>query len=73
MTRCTLLIAAIALTSLSSVALAQEGRGRGACRADVEKLCAGVERGGGRILNCLAGQKDKLSDECRQMVESRGK
>jgi hypothetical protein len=67
------LIAAITLAFLSSVALAQEGGHRGACRADAEKLCAGVERGGGRIINCLAGQKDKLSDECRQMVESRGR
>jgi hypothetical protein len=46
---------------------------RGACRADAQKLCAGVEHGGGRILDCLAGQKDKLSDDCRKMVESRGK
>jgi hypothetical protein len=67
------LIAVITLAVLSSVAHAQEGGHRGACRADAEKLCAGVERGGGRIINCLAGQKDKLSDECRQMVESRGR
>lgn len=73
MTRCTLLVAAIALASLSTVAFAQEGGHRGACRADAEKLCAGVERGGGRIMNCLAGQKDKLSDECRKLVESRGR
>jgi hypothetical protein len=36
---------------------------------DVRKLCAGVERGGGHIRDCLASQKDKLSE----MVESRGK
>ncbi len=64
----------VTVTAFSSLALAQEeGRHRGACRADAERLCAGVERGGGRILNCLAGQKDKLSDDCRKMVESRGK
>jgi hypothetical protein len=66
----------IAVTAFSSLALApQEGRShnRGACRADAERLCAGVERGGGRIVDCLAGQKDKLSDDCRKMVESRGK
>ena len=62
-------------TAFSSLALAQEEghQNRGACRADAERLCAGVERGGGRIFNCLAGQKDKLSDDCRKMVESRGK
>ncbi len=64
----------ITVTAFSSFALAQdEGRHRDACRADAERLCAGVERGGGRILNCLAGQKDKLSDDCRKMLESRGK
>lgn len=68
------LIIIITVTAFSSLALAQEqGHHRGACRADAERLCAGVERGGGRILDCLAGQKDKLSDDCRKMVESRGK
>jgi hypothetical protein len=66
----------LTMTALSSAAFAQdEGRShnRGACRADAERLCAGVQHGGGRILECLAGQKDKLSADCRQMVESRGK
>jgi Cysteine rich repeat len=65
---------ATALAMVSSVALAQEStRPRGACREDIQKLCAGIERGGGRIRECLAGQKDKLSDECRTQVESRSK
>jgi hypothetical protein len=70
------LIATIALVSLSSAALAQDAdhsRNRGACRDDVQKLCAGVEHGGGHIRDCLAGQMDKLSDSCRKMVESRAK
>jgi hypothetical protein len=68
------LIATIALMSLSSAAFAQDAdrsRNRAACRDDVQKLCAGVERGGGRIRDCLAGQIDKLSDDCRKVVESR--
>jgi hypothetical protein len=57
-----------------ALAFAQEGGHHGgACRDDAAKLCAGVQRGGGHILDCLAGQKDKLSDDCRKMVESRGK
>jgi hypothetical protein len=68
------LISAVAFVSVSSAALAQDAQPhRGACRADAEKLCAGIEHGGGRILNCLAGQKDKLSDNCRKSVEARGK
>ena len=75
MVRHVTLIAAIVLASLTSATLAQDGdrsRNRGACRDDVRKLCAEVERGGGHIRDCLAGQKDKLSDDCRKMVESRG-
>jgi hypothetical protein len=68
------LISAIAFVSFSSAAFAQDAQPhRGACHADAEKLCAGIEHGGGRILNCLAGQKDKLSDDCRKSMEARGK
>jgi Cysteine rich repeat len=68
------LISAFACMSFASAAFAQDAQPhRGACRADAEKLCAGVEHGGGRILNCLAAQKDKLSDDCRKSVENRGK
>jgi hypothetical protein len=70
-------IALIAIVlSSTSVTLAQDASQRpqrGACRADAQRLCAGVERGGGRIIACLAGQKDKLSDDCRKVVESRGR
>jgi hypothetical protein len=74
MTRYIALIAVIAVTSCSA-SFAQDAQPprRGVCHTDAEKLCAGIEHGGGRILNCLAGQKDKLSDDCRKMVESRGK
>ena len=68
------LISAAVFVSFSSAAFAQDVQPhRGACRADAEKLCAGIEHGGGRILNCLAAQKEKLSDDCRKSVESRGK
>ena len=71
------LIAFTALVSLSSVAFAQDTDqprgGRGACREDVQKLCAGVERGGGKIRECLSSQMDKLSDGCKAMVEARAK
>ena len=70
------LIATIACVSLASAAFAQDAdrpHNRGACRDDVQKLCAGVEHGGGHIRDCLAGQIDKLSDSCRKVVESRTK
>jgi Cysteine rich repeat len=41
---------------------------RAACGADAKKLCAGVQPGGGRILQCLTQHKDEVSDGCKQAV-----
>jgi Cysteine rich repeat len=37
-----------------------------ACAGDAQKLCAGVQPGGGRIVACLKEHKDELSDQCKQ-------
>ena len=39
---------------------------RAACAEDAQKLCAGVQPGGGRIIACLKEHKDSLSDQCKQ-------
>jgi Cysteine rich repeat len=39
---------------------------RAACAEDAQKLCAGVQPGGGRIVACLKGHQDSLSDGCKQ-------
>jgi hypothetical protein len=39
---------------------------RAACADDAQKLCAGVQPGGGRIVACLKDHKDALSDRCKQ-------
>jgi Cysteine rich repeat len=41
---------------------------RAACGADAKKLCAGVQPGGGRIIQCLTQHKDEVSDGCKQAV-----
>jgi hypothetical protein len=41
---------------------------RAACDTDIQKLCAGVQPGGGRILACLKQHKDQVSDGCKQAV-----
>jgi hypothetical protein len=41
---------------------------RAACDTDIQKLCAGVQPGGGRILACLKQHKDQVSDSCKQAV-----
>ena len=42
---------------------------RAACEADVQKLCNGVQPGGGRILACLKQHKDEVSDGCKRAVQ----
>ena len=39
---------------------------RAACADDAQRLCTGVQPGGGRIVACLKEHKDALSDRCRQ-------
>ncbi len=41
---------------------------RAACDTDIQKLCPGVQPGGGRILTCLKQHKDQVSDVCKQAV-----
>lgn len=41
-----------------------------ACRADMQTLCADVERGGGRKLQCLAENRDKASAECQAAMQA---
>jgi Cysteine rich repeat len=41
---------------------------RAACETDVQKLCPGVQPGGGRILACLKEHKDQVSDGCKQAI-----
>src|ERR1700731_4404843 len=39
---------------------------RAACADDAQRLCAGVQLGGGRMVACLKEHKDQLSDKCKQ-------
>jgi len=43
---------------------------REACGADIQKLCAGIEPGGGRIMKCLMDKKDQASPGCQSVMSS---
>lgn len=65
---------AIALVvAFSGGASAQSTDPRGACKADYDKFCAGVAPGGGRVVACLNGKRDQLSDTCKAALDSRKK
>lgn len=38
------------------------------CRGDYDRLCAGVQPGGGRVIACLQNQADQLSAACGQAM-----
>lgn len=71
----TLSAAALLVTFASCGALAQ-GAGQGpvasACKAEIEKLCAGKQHGGGDVRACLEGKKAEVSAACKSALDSTG-
>ncbi len=69
-----LLTSVLAISILTLPALAADnpppggGALREACKADIARLCAGIEPGGGRIKECLKTNRDKLSDGCKTAI-----
>jgi hypothetical protein len=41
---------------------------RQACVADVHRLCAGIQPGGGRIKKCVIANYEQLSDGCKDAM-----
>jgi hypothetical protein len=54
----------VATLLVAPLALAQSEPGK-PCRADVKKLCPGVKPGHGRVLACLEGKEDQVSQACK--------
>jgi Cysteine rich repeat len=44
-----------------------------ACKADIEKLCPGVQPGEGRIAACLKDKRRQLSDGCKTAIKEQRK
>jgi hypothetical protein len=69
------IIVVACVVGFSTVVFAQNQRGamREACKADFEKFCSDVQRGGGRIVECLNKQHDSLSEPCKTALDARTK
>ncbi len=70
---CRVLTVTLAAVVLPAPKLAAQSGGQpsvdalgAACADDAQRLCAGVQPGGGRVVACLKDHKDSLSDRCRQ-------
>jgi hypothetical protein len=71
--RLTSLSIALLLAALAAPAAAQTAAERAACESDAKKHCPGVRPIGGKLLDCMSSKKDKLTDACRKVVESKGR
>jgi hypothetical protein len=58
-----------ALMSAAPSAFAQMS-GMRYCKADVARLCPGVEPGGGRIIGCLKAHKEEVSIGCGKALQA---
>jgi len=68
-----LLFAACCAGAWAADAPAAGGAAVEACKADVEKLCPGVQPGEGRIAACLRGKHRQVSDGCKAAIKEQRK
>ena len=70
MTRLLAMTPLFMLTALLTLptARADDQEKPGACRADVERLCKGIQPGGGRIAMCLKQHASEVSPGCREAI-----
>ena len=51
-----------------------KGGGHGAmkaCKADRQTFCADVEKGGGRVMQCMKAHAAQLSQPCKDAIQAR--
>jgi len=65
-----------AILAASTLPAAAQGAGQGpvatACKADIEKHCAGKPHGGGEVRACLEAKKAEVSAGCKAALDSTG-
>ena len=63
-------VSLVALMSAAPSAFAQQAAAMKYCKADYERLCPGVQPGGGRILGCLKAHKEEISIGCGKALQA---
>jgi hypothetical protein len=64
-------LAVLAVIAAPTLAHAQGGPMRGACKADIQSLCGSVQPGGGRIRDCMREHRAQLSATCKVAIADR--
>ena len=59
-----------ALVLAAPNALAQQAEAMRYCKADVARLCPGIQPGGGRIIGCLKAHKEEISIGCGKALQA---
>ena len=62
-------IASVAL--IPTLAVAEPGPLRGACRNDMQALCGSIQPGGGRLRDCMSEHRSQLSNNCKLAIADR--
>ncbi len=67
---------AASLLIVDGTAWAQPGTGKGPvakqCASEIEKYCAGLKHGHRAVRTCLEHNRDNLSAECKQALDTTG-
>lgn len=64
-----LILTASAILACVTAGQAQQAELAKYCKADIQRLCQGVQPGAGRILNCLKAHKQEMTVGCAQALQ----
>ena len=59
----------LALFSLATSAPSARAQALASCKADAERLCAGIHPGGGKLAKCLKAHENEVSIGCAKELK----